>query len=127
MKLRVNSLKTSLPTNTDGVNGPDKIPQLWREHYHELFNPSVIDRIEKHEDAVISTHEIINIVMKLEDNKACGGISYKHLKFASRRLFPLLAICFTGFFNRFYVVCDFSAYCKRQGRHNKLATITIDL
>uniref|UniRef100_A0A3P9ND53 Reverse transcriptase domain-containing protein n=1 Tax=Poecilia reticulata TaxID=8081 RepID=A0A3P9ND53_POERE len=52
-----------------------------------------------------STNELIlsskvgDIVKKLKNNKAYGvdKISTEHLKFASRNIFPLLAICFTGF------------------------------
>lgn len=78
-------------------------------------NPFVIANID--EDATVSYQEVYDAVMMLKDNKACGmdKITAEHLKFASSRLCPLLAICFTGFlvlwyFTRFYRVCYVGAY-----------------
>lgn len=48
---------------------------------------------------VVRPTETYDAIMKLADNKTCGTdyITAEHLKFASRRLAPLLALCFTGF------------------------------
>ena len=101
---RMNNCKTSLPTNIDGVSGPENISQLWRKHYHDLFNcvksnSFTVDNINSNEDVAVSTHEIYEAIMTLKDNKACGmdNISAEHLKHASRKLCPLIAMCFTGF------------------------------
>lgn len=42
----------------------------------------------------------LNAVLKLRDNKACGldNITAEHLKFASKKLCLVLAMCFKGFF-----------------------------
>lgn len=32
-----NNYKIGLPTNIDGVNGPEEIIQMWQKHYYELF------------------------------------------------------------------------------------------
>ena len=47
----------------------------------------------------VSPQEVYDIVMGLDNNKSCGAdrISAEHLKNASGKLYPLLAICFTGF------------------------------
>ena len=48
---------------------------------------------------MVFPQEIYDAIMMLKDNKACGmdKISAEHLKHASRKLCPLIAICFTGF------------------------------
>lgn len=101
---RMNNCKTSLPTNIDGVTDSEEITQLWQKHYYELFNcvksnSFVVGNIDINEDVTVSPKEVYDAIMRLKDNKACGmdKISAEHLKFASRKLCPLLAICFTGF------------------------------
>lgn len=50
------------------------------------------------EDVSVFPEEVFDAVVIVKDNKACAmdKISADHLKFASRKLCPLLAICFTG-------------------------------
>lgn len=101
----INNCKISLPSNIDGVSGPDEISQLWRKHYCELLNCVksnlfVVDNVEYNDDVVITSSEIHEAILKLRDNKACGPdhITAEHLKLASKKLCPLVAMCYTGFF-----------------------------
>ena len=99
----INSSKTPLPTNINGTTGQDKIVELWRKHYHDLFNCLQrnvfrIDNVEFTESIVVRPDEITAALKKLGDNKSSGldSISAEHLKNASNRLIPLLAMCITG-------------------------------
>lgn len=74
---------------------------------YELFNcvksnNFTVSRIDYNEDVAVSPQEVFDGVMMLKDNKArvMDKISAEHLKFASRNLCPLLAICFAGFLIR---------------------------
>ena len=100
----LNNKKTPLPSDIE-VSSPDKIAELWRRHYSNLFNcvKKVIVRIE-HESTGLHTYMIVrstdinDAIHMLDNNKACGMdcITAEHLKNASYRLSPLLAMCFTG-------------------------------
>ena len=59
---------------------------------------TVLKAIDNNEDVIVAPQEVQDAVMKLGDNKASDmdNITTKHLKFASKKLYPLLAICFTG-------------------------------
>uniref|UniRef100_A0A671UZC4 Reverse transcriptase domain-containing protein n=1 Tax=Sparus aurata TaxID=8175 RepID=A0A671UZC4_SPAAU len=99
----LNNCKTSLPSNIDGVSGADEISQLWQKHYSDLFNcvksnSYSVGSLDNTENAIVSIQEVYEEVMKLGNNKACGmdNITAEHLKLASKKLYPLLAICFTG-------------------------------
>ncbi|XP_016534059.1 RNA-directed DNA polymerase from mobile element jockey-like [Poecilia formosa] len=58
-----------------------------------------MDSIAHDEDVNVSVHETYDAVMSQKNNKACGmdEISAEHLKFSSKKLFPLLALCFNAF------------------------------
>ena len=100
----LNNKKTPLPSDIE-VSSPDKIAELWRRHYSNLFHcvKKVIVRIE-HESTGLHTYMIVrstdinDAIHMLDNNKACGMdcITAEHLKNASYRLSPLLAMCFTG-------------------------------
>ena len=99
----MNNCKTSLPSNIDGVSGSEKISQLWTKHYYDLFNcvksnSFSVGSIDNNEEVIVTPQEVQDAVMKLGDNKASGldNITAEHLKRASKKLYPLLAICFTG-------------------------------
>ncbi len=101
---QMNNCKTSLPTNIDGVCGSEEISQRWRKRYYELFNcvksnTFTVGNIDTKEDMTIVLQEVHDAIMMLKDNKACGmdNISAEHLKLVSGKLYPLIAICFTGF------------------------------
>ena len=100
----MNNCKIPLPTNIDGITGLDKIAELWRKHYNDLFNclkssMCCISNVDFTEQMVIKPDEIQEAIKKLEDNKSCGldNINAEHLKNASQKLIPLLALCITGF------------------------------
>lgn len=100
----LNNCKPSLPCTVEGVSGVDNVAELWRQHYSSLFNclkndPYVEDSAINDESISIVTHEVYDAMQKLPNNKACGMdlITAEHLKYASLRLAPLLAINFTGF------------------------------
>ncbi len=72
--------------------------------YEDLFNclksdRFIVDNVEFTESMVVKPDEIQEAIKKLDDNKSCGldFISAEHLKNASQKLVPLLAMCITGF------------------------------
>ena len=99
----INNCKKSLPSNIDGVSGPDEISQLWRKQYYELLNcvkgnMFVVDSVDFNDDVIVTAAEVHEAILKLRDNKACGqdDITAEHVKFASKKLYPLVALCYTG-------------------------------
>ena len=83
-------------------SGTDNIAALWRQHCFSLFNCIKSDAYVVNSDMrveTISTHVVYDAMHTLPDNKACGMdlISAEHLKNASLRLAPLLALSLTGF------------------------------
>ena len=50
------------------------------------------------EGVIITPSEVHDAIMKLGDNKACGmdNITAELMKHASKKLCPLLSLCFTG-------------------------------
>ncbi len=100
----INNSETPLPTNIQGIVGNDKIVELWRKHYQDLFNCVHSNlytggNMDFSEHMVVRAEEIREAICKLDDNKSCGpdAIFAEHLKHASLRLVSLLAICITGF------------------------------
>ena len=101
----MNNCKTSLPSSIDGVSGSDEISQLWQKRYTELFNCVksnlfMVENVDFNDDVIVTHGEVYDAVLKLSDNKACGqdNITAEHLKLATKKLCPLVALCFTGFF-----------------------------
>ena len=101
----LNNHKTPLPSDIEGVSSPEKIAEVWREHYFRIFNcvksnMCVID--QEHDgppvNCIIRPVEINDAINALGNNKACGldHIAAEHLKYASSRLGPILAMCFSG-------------------------------
>ncbi len=87
------------------MSGSDEISQLWWKQYYELLNCVksnlfVVDNVEFHEDVIVTSAEVHEAILKLRDNKACGldNITAEHLKLASKKLCPLVALYYTGFF-----------------------------
>ncbi|XP_042079355.1 uncharacterized protein LOC121814967 [Haplochromis burtoni] len=100
----LNNCKPSLPSTVEGVSGADNIAALWRQHYSALFNciksEPYEDNLDMSNDTIsVRTHEVYEAIHRLSDNKSSGldHITAEHLKHASVRLAPLLALCFTGF------------------------------
>ena len=96
--------KTPLPTNIEGISGEERIVELWRKHYSDLFNclrsgVCNIGGVEFNEGIVVRINEMEEAINKLENNKSSGldSISAEHLKNASKKLVPLLSMCITGF------------------------------
>ena len=102
----INNCRTPLPTNIEGVVGSDKIVELFRKNYCDLFNcvqdsrydVNDVKNVKYSEDVVVRADEIRDAIYKLDLNKSCGddSIYAEHLKNASLRIVPLLAICMTG-------------------------------
>ena len=99
----LNNCKAPLPCSVGGVSGTSNIAEVWRLHYSALFNcinsePYKADNNMTDDPMVITAQEVYNAVHKLTNNKASGldGIDAEHLKYASVRTYPLLALCFTG-------------------------------
>ena len=99
----INNSKTPLPSSIDGVSGPDESSFLWRKKYQELVNcvksnVTAVENVEFEAGVIITPSEIANAILMLGDNKASGmdNITAEHVKYASRKLYPLLSLCFTG-------------------------------
>lgn len=101
----MNSNKTSLLADIEGISSSEKIAELWREHYRDLFNcvksnPVRLDHehIKFSVDMIVTAADIHDAINKLENNKACGMdcITAEHLKYASHKLCPFLSMCFNG-------------------------------
>ena len=102
-----NSGKTYLPSSVEGITGNDNIAEMWRKHFAELFNcvnddgarPDYSGQLYSG-DTVVAVDEVQSAINRLDVNKSCGadGISAEHLKYCSKRLITLLAMCFTGLF-----------------------------
>uniref|UniRef100_A0A3Q2UIP5 Uncharacterized protein n=1 Tax=Fundulus heteroclitus TaxID=8078 RepID=A0A3Q2UIP5_FUNHE len=78
------------------------IVDFWQQHYSKLFTcvkskPFQADKVSTVE--TIKTHKVYQAIKELSANKSIGMnlIAAEHLKFASPRVLPLLALCFTGF------------------------------
>ena len=106
---KIKCSKTPLPTSIEGASGDDDILKLWKKHYTELFNclketsranKNYDSEIEYSDNMLVNTEDITQAINKLVDNKSCGldGIYAEHLKNASTRVSPLLAICFSSCF-----------------------------
>ena len=102
----MNKCKTPLPTSIEGVSGGVHIVYFWRTHFSQLLNcvsnSSVhaceYDCATSYEELVVSIDEITHAIEMPDLNKACGsdGICSEHLKYASKVLVPLQAMCFTS-------------------------------
>ena len=102
---KINNVRMPIPDNIDGVNGKDKIAELWKNHFETIFNCLKSTNNFKCSDVVddniqVSIEEISCAVKKLDKNKSCGmdGIYAEHLKYCSNRLLPLLSCCIQGLF-----------------------------
>ena len=87
----INNCKKSLPSNIDGVSGPDEISQLWRKQYYELLNcvkgnMFVVDSVDFNDDVIVTAAEVHEAILKLRDNKACGqdDITAEHVNLPVR-------------------------------------------
>ena len=101
----MNNSKTPLPSDIEGVSSPEKIAELWREHYRNLFicvksNPVKInhEHINLSADVTVRAADIFDAINILVNNKACGMdcITAEHLKYASHKLCPVRSMCFNG-------------------------------
>jgi hypothetical protein len=87
----IDNSNTPLPTNIEGVVGCEKIADLWKNNYEELFNcvrsdtNSVKFNAELCNDMIVGAKEIGDAILKLDSNKSCGAdnIYAEHLKYAS--------------------------------------------
>lgn len=104
----INNTNTPLPTVIDGNSGSDKILELWRSHFYDLFNYANREKYDKTNfilestmnEVIVTVDEVSNAINKLDYNKTCGldRIYAENLKYCSNRILPLLSICITGFF-----------------------------
>lgn len=99
----MNNNKISPPYDIEGICGSDNIATLWREHYNKLFNSvksntGHMDKVEWDANITVRPGEVLDAIKMLDNNKACGtdGIAAEHLKYASYRLSPMLAMCFSS-------------------------------
>ena len=94
-----------------GVVGNDNIAKLWQNHYSELLNcvRSNIQNVKFDMNSnstglTVTCAEIRDAICKLDAGKSCGAdkIYAEHLKYASNRVVPMLAVCLTiGVWERF--------------------------
>ncbi len=91
-----------LPTNINWVVEVDKITEIWRKHYFNLFSCIRSNLNNLKYDVTFSNDMIVTAreaITKLDKNKACGQdrISDEHVMYASERILHMLAMCYTGF------------------------------
>ena len=87
----LNCSKTSLPCSVDGISGKDNIVNMWKSHFHDIFNCLRNSRhdadisVEFTNDMHVSVNDIESAIVKLDNNKSCGldNIYAEHLKHAS--------------------------------------------
>uniref|UniRef100_A0A3P9H128 Reverse transcriptase domain-containing protein n=1 Tax=Oryzias latipes TaxID=8090 RepID=A0A3P9H128_ORYLA len=101
VKVNTAGIKT-IPSVVDGASGTENILELWRQHYIRIFNCVQSDMYVANDadtTGIITTHNVHQAISRLSNNKATGldGVSSEHVKFASTRVTPLLAMCFTAF------------------------------
>ena len=99
----INNSKMPLPSNIDGITGPENIAEVWKEHYSDIFNcvkseEFNLGTVPTNDGVTIKPNEVKGAIEKLSVNKACGldQITAEHLKYACDRTPVLLAMCFTG-------------------------------
>ena len=82
---------------------------MWRQHFQGLFNcveddnvtQLVVDQVYSNA-IVVHANEVESAVHVLDSNKSSGldGIFVEHLKYCSRKLLTMLAMCLTWLFTR---------------------------
>ncbi len=115
----INNSSTPLPTNIDGVVGVDKITEIWRKHYFDLFNciRSNLNNLKYdvtfRNDMIVTASELREAITKLDKNEACGqdSISAEHIMYASERILHMLAMCYTGFLIHGFLQRQLQANC----------------
>ena len=102
---KMNNSNTPLPKNVDGVNGQYNIANMWKSHYQSLFNclqttKSVNYVVDSDPVPCVTADDIRYFVYKMDNDKSNGidGLYAENLKYASPRLFVLLAMCISGMF-----------------------------
>ena len=103
---KINRSNVSLPSVIDGVCGTKNIASVWKHHYKSLFNClrenidvcSTVEEFTYSRDIDVTNSEIVHTIRSLEKNKSCGldNIYAEHFIHCSRRLVPLLAMCFSS-------------------------------
>ena len=104
----INNSNVPLPSSIGDATGADNIVTLWKNHFYSIFNCisnaginlSDYDSDTPYDMIKVSIKDIQEAIKKLDCNKSCGSdqIYAEHLKHASDKLLPLLAMCITGFF-----------------------------
>ena len=77
----INNCNTPLPDSVNNVTGAENILELWRKHFHDIFNCLQRQNIDKNEILLESTHnevlvtigEIRDAINKLDLNKTCDA------------------------------------------------------
>ena len=104
---RWHSSKMPTPNCIDGVTGANDIVELWKDRFQRLLNCIQDENIEElpvdvsySSDIHVTVADIESDIGHLDNNKSCGldGIYAEHLKLCSRRIIPLLAMCFSALF-----------------------------
>ena len=103
----MNNCKVPLPNCIDGISGAGNITELWRSRFCNLLNCIQDDDINTlpvdvtfSKDIYVTITDIESAIGQLDKNKSCGldGIYAEHLKYCSRRILPLLAMCISASF-----------------------------
>ena len=103
----MNNCKVPLPNCIDGISGADNITELWSSRFCKLLNCINDDDMNTlsvdvtfSNDIYVTITDIEYVVGQLDKNKSCGldGICAEHLKYCSRRILPLLAMCISALF-----------------------------
>ena len=106
---KTNAKKVPLASNIGSARGPSNVCNLWRDHYHQLFNcvdndslqSSVQHRIRncQYSDAMqVGVEEVHTYVKNLKMGKSRGpdGLCAENIFFCSARIVVLLSLLFTA-------------------------------
>ena len=104
---KISNNKTPVPTTIGIVNTPNEILDLLNAHFKNTFNciskqtynhPFSLET--RYNNVKVSNSEMFDAIKALDFNKSCGidGIYAEHLKYASKKLIPLLSLCFSSLF-----------------------------
>ena len=98
--------RPTLPKTVDGVSGENNIAELWRKHYHDIFNsvipkhfdPTVFNNLKYHNSCAVSKSEVSECIKKLSTGKApdMDNLTAEHLKNCNSRVHLIISMCFSA-------------------------------
>ena len=103
---KLTNCRPTLPKTVDGVSGENNIAELWRKHYHNIFNsvfpknfdPTVLKNLKYHTSCAVSKSEVSECIKKLSTGKApdMDNLTAEHLKNCNSRVHLIISMCFSA-------------------------------